>query len=97
MNAEFKNGNVIANCPDCGGARTTFEPRDANREFGYVVLESTHPYNGKTYSRVIYSLMRCAGCGRGGVAKIHATGIVREGALEEFFPFSVDRASVPSS
>ena len=40
--------------------------------------------------------MRCAGCGRGGIAKIHDNGTVRDGTLEEFFPLSIDHAKIPA-
>jgi len=49
------------------------------------------------FTRVLYILMRCAGCGRGGVAKIHDNGMVRDGTLEEFFPLSIDHAKIPAS
>ena len=36
-----------------------------------------------------------SGCGRGAIAKIHDNGAVRDGVLEEFFPFPIDHAKLP--
>lgn len=40
--------------------------------------------------------MRCAGCGRGGLAKICDNGKPHNGKLEWFFPVSIERARLPS-
>jgi hypothetical protein len=96
MKPDYKNSNVSAHCPDCGGVRSTFEFREAAREFGTVVRDVRHQYDGKPFIRVLYILMRCAGCGRGGIAKIHDNGTVRDGTLEEFFPLSIDHAKIPA-
>jgi hypothetical protein len=95
MKPEYRNGNVSASCPDCGGARSTFEFREAAREYGAVVRDGHHQFNGQPFKRILYVLMRCAGCGRGGIAKIHDNGSVIAGTLEEFFPISSNRAKLP--
>jgi hypothetical protein len=95
MKPEYKNGNVSACCPDCGGARSTFEFREASREYGTVIRDSPHQFNGQPFSRILYTLMRCAGCGRGGIAKIHDNGRFIDGTLEEFFPIAIDKAKLP--
>jgi hypothetical protein len=56
-------------CPDCGGAVTTFEFREAQREFGTVIVNGQHQYDKRGYARVLYVLMRCAGCHRGGLSR----------------------------
>ena len=96
MKPTYQNGSVVANCPDCGGVPTTFEPRDSSKEFGVVIVDRQHSYQSRPYSRILYLTMRCATCKRGALAKIHDNGRVFDGILEEFFPFSVDQASVPA-
>jgi len=39
MKLLYQDGNVRANCPDCGGAVTTFEFRDSQHEFGTVIVD----------------------------------------------------------
>lgn len=96
MPAEYENGNVRAVCPECNGAITTFEYREATREFGHLIRIKKHTFRGQTYVRTIYRLMRCAGCGRGGLATIHDDpNIVRPPVVSEFYPFSVDKAPLP--
>lgn len=95
MSAKYQNGNVVARCPDCGGAQSTFESRSAGRDFGSVVVTAHHMFAGRPFSRVIYILTRCAGCGRGGLARVHDTGDPNDAALGEFFPFSIDSARLP--
>src|ERR1044072_4541098 len=97
MQPIYKNGHVSARCPDCNGAVTTFERRDSSREFGAIIVDGVHRFDGRDYGRVLYIMMRCAGCGRGGLAKIHDIGQVVKGKLEWFFPVSIDRARLPAS
>ena len=98
MDPSYINGNVRARCPDCGGSVTTFECRDASREFGSVIIDSPlHKFEGRTFDRILFILTRCAGCGRGGLAKIHDTGGVRDGVLECFFPTSIERLPIPEN
>jgi hypothetical protein len=42
-------------------------------------------------------MLRCAGCRRGGIAKIGDNGQVEQGVLEDFYPFSIEMAAVPAS
>lgn len=95
MKPEFANANVRACCPDCNGALTTFEISYGGKELGSVIIYGDHEFNEKHYSRVIYTLMRCAGCGRGGLAKVHCKDKFAEGELESFFPISIEHLSVP--
>lgn len=95
MEPKYQNGNVVANCPDCG-VPTTFESKvEGNREFGSIVQNVGININGVSYSRVVYRLMRCAGCGRGGVAKIGDHGYVDNGTLALFYPISIENLILP--
>lgn len=94
MKASLRSGTYVisAKCPKCE-AVTTFEPRQQ-------VVGSGQPTdaNGRTYARVLYQLCQCAGCQRGGVATIFDNGTNPAGAyLDDFYPFSVDLAPLPSS
>ncbi len=96
MGPEYKNGNVISRCPDCNGAVSTYEYKGASSgEYGTIVVDENHLYNDINYGRVIYKLYKCAGCGRGGMAKLHLNGALHEGKMEWFFPISIDSAQIP--
>lgn len=97
---EFLGGNVRAACPDCEGAVTTFEMRSSSGEYGSILRDAGMiEVDGSTYGRVVYQLVRCAGCGRAGLARIYDNGMVAAGRLAEFYPLSLDvaplRAEVP--
>lgn len=96
MKTVFKNCNVRAPCPDCEGAITTFEYRPGGVELGNILIVGSHDYAGVTYHNISFRLLRCAGCGRGALAKIHHDGNWCEGVLEEFFPFAIETAKLPS-
>lgn len=92
MRPKFNRSNVQARCPDCGGAVTTFESSDGTREFGHIRCERSHPHNGGTFSHAIYRLLRCAGCGRGGL------GVLCGGnhdVLVDFYPRSINSLKIP--
>ena len=92
----YANGNVRARCPDCGGALTSFDHRgDGNREFGAIVRMGPFEHEGAGFERALYVLVRCAGCGRGGLATVVDNGRQVDGVLIDFHPTSVDRAKLP--
>ena len=96
MSAAFEHGNVKANCPGCNGAITTFEFRSSSSgEHGGVIVEGSHDYKGGKYKRIVYKLLKCAGCGMGGLAKLHAGDNYLFADLESFHPVSVDTAKLP--
>jgi hypothetical protein len=66
-----EKGNIIARCPDCNGRESTFEFREMSNPFG-AFMESFQYSSGSSTSTKYkhYRLFRCAGCGRGAVAKI---------------------------
>jgi hypothetical protein len=95
MKAMLVGNNVVSCCPDCDGARTTFEISYGGKEFGTVVINKNHKFKGKDYSDIFYTLMRCAGCGRGGLSKIHVDRGLGFRELESFFPFSIEQLALP--
>ncbi len=97
MKAKLSNANVRARCPDCDGALTTFERVYGGRELGHVLINYSHYYGPSIYSRILYTLLRCAGCGRGGLAKIHDNGNENDAALEWFFPNSLELSELPDA
>jgi hypothetical protein len=96
MEAQFVSGNVKAVCPDCGSV-TTFEKNDVSRQFGYVIVDREHQFDGKNYSRIIYELLRCASCGRAGLSKVHCNNDPKTGQLESFYPHSILKADIPEN
>lgn len=96
MKPIYINGNVRADCPDCG-LPTTFECRESSsREFGSIFVNGPVQYEGYTYSHIIYQLFRCSVCHRPGVAKIPADSHT-EGILEWFWPTSIVPTKLPSN
>ena len=97
MNPEFVNGNVVAICPDCG-VPVTFEYKssDGSGEFGSVIKQSSHTYEGRTYSRIIYKTLRCSVCYRPGVATVHCNNsYATDSKLGNFWPSSMPKEKVP--
>ncbi len=95
MQAEYKRGSVIANCATCSAARSTFEFRTSSGEFGAIIRDEPHYYNGQSYSRILYILTRCANCRQGGLATVHDNGTVELGKMEAFYPVSIELANLP--
>jgi hypothetical protein len=94
MPAEFRDGGVRADCPDCG-ALSRFEGRDADHEFGFV----DRPFEDyrRLYRRTVYRLMRCAGCSRGALAAIRCDDREQYGQLIEFYPLTRHTARLPAA
>jgi Domain of unknown function (DUF4145) len=95
MKPQYINGNMQAPCPDCGGAVTTFESKTARGEHGVVHRPWNHIFEGKNYTLANYILMRCAGCGRGGVAIIHGDAKGHQAYDEAFYPSCRESAPIP--
>src|SRR5579863_9104561 len=91
----YIDGNVRAHCPDCAGAFSTFTFSFSGREHGTIVRNVNHTFQHRTFARIFYVLMRCGGCGRGGLATIHDNGQVHDGVLEAFYPISRETADLP--
>jgi len=94
MKPQFAFGNVRANCPDCGGALTTFEHKLSGNELG-VTSRAGWRYRGRTYAYNMYHLLRCAGCSRGGLATVFTDSDYLRGDLVEFFPRTIDMLNTP--
>ncbi|MEQ9617834.1 MAG: hypothetical protein RIG61_01510 [Deltaproteobacteria bacterium] len=94
----INNYSVRANCPDCGGAILLFDHRKSGGgEYGSIIAyQGIHQYQDETFNRVVYTLVRCSGCGRGGIAKFHDNGN-GPGTLETFYPRAVPHASLPTN
>lgn len=95
---KYENGNVIAVCSVCA-VPTTFEAtREGNNEHGSLIMEN--PFRKGMVGlpddqRVVFRLLRCAGCGRAGLAGVHGEGSVKDGTLVEFLPHSVVQLPLP--
>jgi hypothetical protein len=96
MKPIYENGNIKSQCPICNSI-TTFEYKDSRQEFGSVIIDKNVRISGKTFSRTIFKLMRCANCGRAGLAEIACNNSVIEGELITFFPASFVRLRLPDS
>jgi hypothetical protein len=97
MKPQYVNGNMRAACPDCDGAITTFESGAGRggQGLGIVTRNHNHQFEGRNYTSQSYILMRCAGCGRGGLATVHADGQGHLAYDERFYPPSRDFAPLP--
>lgn len=95
MKPIYINSNVRSHCPDCDGAITTFESKKGGSLYGNIIIKERHKFEDNEYDQVIYQLMRCAGCGRAGLAKIHYYSSLGSSELESFYPYSVDHLNLP--
>ena len=95
MSAQYQNGDVVAHCPDCG-ARSTFESRKGGgTEYGSIVAQAPwYDSRGIAYAHRIFRLLRCASCGRGGLATIAGGGGSAD-VLIAFSPVTVQPAPLP--
>ena len=96
MKPEFDALNVKAKCPDCGGAVSTFEHQYLGKAYGGFQIERSYKFDDETYPNTFYQLLKCAGCGRGGLAEIAFVNHVIKGILVDFFPRAIDTAPIPS-
>ncbi|MGC4089439.1 MAG: DUF4145 domain-containing protein [Polyangiaceae bacterium] len=71
--------------------------RDAHREFGSVVTDDPHQFNGAHFTRIHWKLLRCSGCGRAGLAKFHDSGRGDSAVLESFYPRALASSPLPST
>jgi Domain of unknown function (DUF4145) len=94
MTATFKGNRIVSPCSDCGGALSNFQLIEGGVT---PIRDVYHNYNGQDFQRILYLLTQCGGCGRGGLAIIHANETVRQGTLEAFYPPSLDRAPLPAT
>jgi hypothetical protein len=97
-----KQGNVIANCPGCDGAKSTFEYMVNGNSLSCV----TKSYSGGMFQhddhKVRFQMFRCAGCGRGALGAIkmmnvHGSYPADIWELLDFYPESRERLKLPAS
>jgi len=92
-------GGIPAHCPDCK-VPSSFEGKYGGSELGYTEIGSPHDkphaFEGKPFTRIIYKLYRCAGCGRGALAKVYCNGNLQDGVIAELIPYSAEVAKLPS-
>jgi hypothetical protein len=91
----INNYSVRARCPDCNGAISNFDHQSPSGELGYILFDDPHSFNGQTFTRIHWRLLKCAGCGRAGLAKFHDNGH-GPGVLESFFPRCLASSPIPN-
>lgn len=100
MSLEFNSqGGIPAHCIDCK-SQSTFEGKYGQKELGSTEIGSPqiklHEFIGRSFTRIVYKLYRCAGCGRGSLAKIYCNSGLEDGVIAELIPHSAEVAKLPS-
>ncbi len=95
-NIKYEKGLIKCICPVCE-ALANFDYKSSSGDYGSFAIEKPHQFNSKNYSRIIYQLFSCTGCGIGGVAKIHCNNLLREGEVEDFYPVGIEKAKIPNN
>lgn len=97
------HGNVIANCPTCDGAKSTFEYIGNRGELGQVtkVFPRDYRHFSQDQLRVRFQLFRCNACGAGalGVIKmmnVHGSYPKDIWELLDFYPEAKERLPLPN-
>jgi len=92
-------GTIVARCPDCTGALSSFTWSGEQGEFGAI----TKPYKDINWSdcKITYRLFQCAGCGRGALGVIKFAGDYqypgKNNRLLSFRPEARKRLELPPS
>jgi hypothetical protein len=94
-----QQGSVIARCPDCDGAKSTFEYASQGQSRGHMTKMG---YRGDRGFRVRFQLFKCAGCGRAGLGAIRMRDVhdsYPEDIFEllDFFPEAKERLPLPAA
>ncbi len=63
-------GNIVASCPGCNGSTSTFEYLSQGEPCGVTIQHAYSDWGHKLEANTQYRLLRCAGCGMGGIACI---------------------------
>lgn len=87
--------SVKAPCPDCGGALSIFDHKDASREFGAITDTEHLVVGGTTYTLRIWRFLLCSGCGRGALALMQTNG--PRSFVHYFYPTTVPCAPLPTT
>ena len=92
-----RQGTIVACCPSCDGARSSFEWKSEGKELGsfFEVIDGSD----SPYDFISFRLFRCGGCGAG------AFGIIKYGGRGEypesdnklilFYPEAKERLTLP--
>lgn len=72
-----------------------FDWKESGREIGYILINGDREFGGKVFNRIHWRMLKCSGCGRGGLAKFHDDGSLRGAALDTFHPRSLRRTALP--
>lgn len=97
MNPTLETHNIKARCPDCNGAVTSFLFRNESREYGHFVEQMEPIFKDKIgYNRTLYRLLRCAGCGRGGMYKSYMRTSGGGELLLDFYPTTSEIGRIPT-
>jgi hypothetical protein len=96
MKPKFVGTELSAPCPDCGGAITTFEQSTHGTAFGSIQRPWRHKFEGQDCEAAQYLLVRCAGCGRGGLLTMHIGKHGIKSFDEAFYPACTELASLPA-
>jgi hypothetical protein len=76
----------------------TFEHKDHQHTHGsFTISHVTRIKAGEVYNRVAWILLKCAGCGRGGIVSVAYASSVSDGKMLSFHPDGIVRAQLPSS
>lgn len=74
---------------------TTFEKSDGHSGFGQIHRTGTNfNFKNNHYIDAMYRLLRCAGCGRGGIAVLLGGNY---DVLFDFYPKTIDALEIPDS
>jgi hypothetical protein len=109
MEPSWTNGSATAQCPTCKGV-TLFHHKDKSHEFGSIDRAITDPEwlaaeeeksrrdeNYQRRGREVSYLVKCAGCGRAGLAVVYGGARPAEdGELHDFWPRVFRQMIVPS-
>jgi hypothetical protein len=97
-----ERGNIIAHCPTCDGAKSTFEYVGSRGEIGHVtkVFPRDYRHFSDDQLRIRFQLFRCTACGAGalGVIKImnvHGSYPEDIWQLLDFYPEAKERLRLP--
>lgn len=98
-----EHGNVIARCPTCDGAKSTFEHASSRGELGHVtkVFPRDYRHFSQEQVRVRFQLFKCTSCGAGalGIIKmmdVHGGSYPQDiWQLLEFYPEAKERLPLP--
>jgi hypothetical protein len=98
-----EQGNVIARCPECNGAKSTFECASQGQSRGNFTKLYSRGFRRDEELRVRFQLFRCAGCGRGGLGAIRMMAVADHSypqgiwELLHFFPEAKERLKFPTA